>query len=687
MNDHSFFLDLDCDFGYIMADAKKIIFLRRRRRRYMAEETKEFGEQLFPVPPKVREKAYIKSKAEYEKMWKESIADPDKFWAKQAERLDWFKKWDKVMDYSFKDNIYVKFFEGGKLNVSYNCLDRQLAKRKNKAAIIFEGNDPSDWKVFTYADMYREVNKFANVLKKNGVKKGDRVTIYLPMIPELAISMLACTRIGAIHCIVFGGFSSDALKDRIENSDSKLLITCDGTYRGAKAVPQKDNADKACAMCPSVTKQIVVKRTGTEVAWKEGRDVWWADEMKDVPYYCEPEWMDAEDPLFILYTSGSTGKPKGVMHTTGGYLVYAALTHQLVFDYHEEDTFWCTADIGWVTGHTYIVYGPLANGATSIMFEGVPSYPAYDRFWDVVEKYKVNIFYTAPTAIRAIAKEGDSWAKMHDLSSIRILGSVGEPLNPEAWRWYYDLIGRGECTIVDTWWQTETGGILITPLPGAIDIKPAKATVPFFGVEPALLDDDGKEIKGVGRGNLVIKRPWPGIMRGVWGDPNRFKDTYFVQFPGYYVTGDGAERDDLGYYKITGRVDDVINVSGHRMGTAEVESALVSHPNVAEAAVVGFPHDIKGQGIFAYVTLNTGVAKSDDLKKTLIAHVRKEIGPIATPDKIQWADALPKTRSGKIMRRVLKKVAANDFKDFGDTSTLADPSVVDTLVENRKQLK
>ncbi|HPI93775.1 MAG TPA: acetate--CoA ligase [Deltaproteobacteria bacterium] len=653
----------------------------------MAEETKDFGEQLFPVPPKVREKAYIKSKAEYEKMWKESIADPDKFWAKQAERIDWFKKPTKICDFSFKPPVYVKWFEDGKLNVSYNCLDRHLATRKNKAAIIFEGNDPSDWKVLTYADMYREVNKFANVLKKHGIKRGDRVSLFLPMIPELAIAMLACTRVGAIHSIVFGGFSSDALRDRIIDSGAKLIVTCDGTYRGNKAVPQKDNADKALEDCPSITKQIVVKRTGTECAWKEGRDLWWEDEMKTVPYYCEPEQMNAEDPLFILYTSGSTGKPKGVVHTTGGYLVYAAITQQLIFDYHEEDTYWCTADIGWVTGHTYIVYGPLANGASSIMFEGVPSYPAYDRFWDVVEKYKVNIFYTAPTAIRAIAKEGDDWVKKHDLSSIRILGSVGEPLNPEAWRWYYNLIGRGECTIVDTWWQTETGGILITPLPGAIDIKPAKATVPFFGVEPALLDDDGKELAGIARGNLVIKKPWPGIMRGVWQDPKRFEETYFVQFPGYYVTGDGAERDELGYYKITGRVDDVINVSGHRMGTAEVESALVSHPDVAEAAVVGFPHDIKGQGIFAYVTLNTGVAKSDDLKKALTAHVRKEIGPIATPDKIQWADALPKTRSGKIMRRVLKKVAASDFKDFGDTSTLADPSVVDTLVEGRKQLK
>jgi acetyl-CoA synthetase len=654
----------------------------------MAEETKDFGEQLFPVPAKVREKAYIKSKEEYEKLYKESVKDPSKFWAKIAERIDWFKKPTKICDFSFKPPVYVKWFEDGELNVSYNCLDRQIKNgRKNKAAIIFEGNDPADNKTFSYMDMYREVNKFANVLKKHGVKKGDRVTIFLPMIPELAISMLACTRIGAIHSIVFGGFSSDALRDRIIDCNSSLLITCDGTYRGAKAVPQKDNADKALEQCPSITKQIVVKRTGTQVAWKEGRDLWWEDEMKTAPYYCEPEKMKAEDPLFILYTSGSTGKPKGVMHTTAGYLVYVAYTHQLIFDYHEEDIYWCTADIGWVTGHSYIVYGPLCNGATSIMFEGVPSYPGFDRFWDVVEKFKVDIFYTAPTAIRAIAKEGDDWVKKHDLSSIRILGSVGEPLNPEAWRWYYNMIGRGECTIVDTWWQTETGGILITPLPGAIDIKPAKATVPFMGVEPALLDDDGKELAGVARGNLVMKRPWPGIMRGVWGDPKRFEETYFVQFPGYYVTGDGAERDELGYYKITGRVDDVINVSGHRMGTAEVESALVSHPQVAEAAVVGFPHDIKGQGIYAYVTLNTGVTKSDDLKKTLIAHVRKEIGPIATPDHIQWADALPKTRSGKIMRRVLKKVAASDFKDFGDTSTLADPSVVDTLVEGRKQLK
>jgi acetyl-CoA synthetase len=654
----------------------------------MAEDTMSLYEKIFPVPPKVREKAYIKSKAEYEKMYKESIEKPEAFWAKQAERIDWFKKWDKVWDWSFKPPVYVKFFEGGKLNVSYNCLDRHVKSgKKNKTALIWEGNDPSENKTFSYMDMYREVNKAANVLKKLGVKRGDRVSIYLPMIPELAITMLACTRIGAIHSIVFGGFSADALRDRIQDSAAKVLITCDGTYRGAKAVPQKDNADKAAEQCPSIEKMVVVKRTGTPCVWKEGRDVWYEDLMKEVPVYCEPEWMDAEDPLFILYTSGSTGKPKGVMHTTGGYLVFAAVTHQLIFDYHDEDIFWCTADIGWVTGHTYIVYGPLANCATSVMFEGVPSYPGFDRFWAVVEKYKVDIFYTAPTAIRAIAKEGDDWVKKHDITSIRILGSVGEPLNPEAWKWYYEMIGRSECTIVDTWWQTETGGILITPLPGAIDIKPAKATVPFFGVEPCIMDDEGKELQGPCRGNLCIKRPWPGIMRSVWGDPKRFEETYFVQFPGKYFTGDGSERDEIGYYKITGRVDDVINVSGHRLGTAEVESALVSHPKVAESAVVGFPHEIKGQGIFAYVTLNTGVEKTEELRKELVAHVRKEIGPIATPDRILWADSLPKTRSGKIMRRVLRKVAASDFTDFGDTSTLADPNVVNFLVAERKKLK
>ncbi|OPZ59434.1 MAG: Acetyl-coenzyme A synthetase [Deltaproteobacteria bacterium ADurb.Bin510] len=653
----------------------------------MTDDTLSLYEKIFPVPDPVRAKAYIKSKAEYEAMYAESINDPEGFWAKQAERLDWFKKWDKVMDCSYKDDIRVRWYEGGKLNVSYNCLDRHIKNgRKNKAAIIWEGNDPTQNRVYTYTDLYREVNKAANVLKGLGVKKGDRVTLYLPMIPELAILMLACTRIGAIHTIVFGGFSSDALRDRINDSASELVITCDGTNRGAKAVPQKSGADKAVEECPCVKKMLVVRHTGTEVNFKEGRDVWYHDLMKDAPLYCEPEWMDAEDPLFILYTSGSTGKPKGVMHTTGGYLTYASLTHELIFDCHDDDIYWCTADIGWVTGHSYIVYGPLCNGASSIMFEGVPNYPNPDRFWAVIEKYKVDIFYTAPTAIRAIAKEGDDWVKQHDISSLRILGSVGEPLNPEAWKWYYELIGRGECPIVDTWWQTETGGIMITPLPGAIDIKPAKATVPFFGVEPALVDDDGVEIQGAGRGNLVLKRSWPGQMRGVWGDPERFKENYFVQFPGTYFTGDGAERDELGYYKITGRVDDVINVSGHRMGTAEIESALVSHHSVAEAAVVGFPHEIKGQGIFAYVTLNTGVPKTEELRKELVQHVRKEIGPIATPDHILWADSLPKTRSGKIMRRVLRKVAAADFSDFGDTSTLADPSVVDMLVSERKQL-
>ena len=644
-------------------------------------------EKIFPVPDPVRAKAYIKSRAEYDAMYAESIDNPDAFWAKQAERLDWFKKWDTVKDCSFKDDIRVKWFEGGKLNVSYNCLDRHVKNgRKNKAAIIWEGNDPTQNRVYTYIDLYREVNKAANVLKGLGVKKGDRVTLYLPMIPELTILMLACTRIGAIHTIVFGGFSSDALRDRINDSASELVVTCDGSNRGAKAVPQKAGADKAVDECPCVKKMLVVRHTGTDVNFKEGRDVWYHDLMKDAALYCEPEWMDAEDPLFILYTSGSTGKPKGAMHTTGGYLTYVSMTHQLIFDCHDDDVYWCTADIGWVTGHSYIVYGPLCNGATSIMFEGVPNYPEPDRFWAIVEKYKVDIFYTAPTAIRAIAKEGDEWVKKHDISSLRILGSVGEPLNPEAWKWYYELIGRGECTIVDTWWQTETGGILITPLPGAIDIKPAKATVPFFGVEPALVDDDGVEIQGPGRGNLVMKRSWPGQMRGVWGDPERFKETYFVQFPGMYFSGDGAERDEMGYYKITGRVDDVINVSGHRMGTAEIESALVSHHTVAEAAVVGFPHEIKGQGIFAYVTLNNGVAKTEELRKELIQHVRKEIGPIATPDLILWADSLPKTRSGKILRRVLRKVAAADFSDFGDTSTLADPSVVDFLVSERKQL-
>ena len=646
--------------------------------------------EIYPVTEKMKKDAWVSGRAAYDALWKKSVEKPEAFWAEVAgEQVEWFKKWDKVMDYNFdikKGPIYVKFFEGGKLNVSYNCLDKNLKTRGNKVAIQWEGNEPGEEKAFTYKMLHEEVCKFANVLKANGIKKGDRVVLYMPMVPELAIAMLACTRIGAIHGIVFGGFSADALRDRIVNCEAKLLVVCDGTFRGAKAVPQKTSADEALKSCPSVKTVIVVNRVGDKIKceWTAGRDKWWHEEMKKVDAKCEPEWMDAEDPLFILYTSGSTGKPKGVMHTTGGYLVFASYTHKIVFDYHEKDIYWCTADIGWVTGHSYIVYGPLCNGATSVMFEGVPNYPTYSRFWQVVEKYKVNIFYTAPTAIRAIAKEGDEWVKKANISSLRILGTVGEPSNPEAWNWYYNMIGRGECPIVDTWWQTETGGILITPLPGAIDIKPGMATMPFFGVQPVLVDDEGKEFKDtVASGALCIKVPWPGIMRGVYGDPKRFQETYFEQFPGYYVTGDGCRRDKDGYYQITGRIDDVINVSGHRMGTAEVESALVAHHSVAEAAVVGMPHDIKGQGIYAYVTLKTGVQKSDELKKELIAHVRKVIGPIAAPDKIQWSDMLPKTRSGKIMRRILKKVAANLLNELGDTSTLADPSVVDDIVKNR----
>jgi acetyl-CoA synthetase len=646
--------------------------------------------EIYPIPEKAKAKAWISGREAYDKLWKRSVEEPEKFWAEIAEQqVTWFKKWDKVMDYNFdikKGPIYVKFFEGGKLNISYNCLDRHLEKRGNQVAIQWEGNEPGEERAITYKQLYEEVCKFANVLKAQGVQKGDRVILYMPMVPELGIAALACSRIGAVHGIVFGGFSADALRDRIVNCEGKVLVVCDGTFRGSKAVPQKATADEALKSCPSVTSVIVVNRVGDKIKcdMTAGRDKWYHEEMAKVDANCKPEEMDAEDPLFILYTSGSTGQPKGVMHTTGGYLVYGSYTHKIVFDYHDGDMYWCTADLGWVTGHTYILYGPLCNGATSVMFEGVPNYPTYSRFWQVVEKYKVNIFYTAPTAIRAIAKEGDEFVKKCDISSLQTLGTVGEPINPEAWNWYYNLIGRGECPIVDTWWQTETGGILITPLPGAIDIKPGMATLPFFGVQPVLVDDEGKEFTDtVASGALCIKVPWPGIMRGVYGDPKRFQETYFEQFPGYYVTGDGCRRDKDGYYQITGRIDDVINVSGHRMGTAEVESALVAHASVAEAAVVGMPHDIKGQGIYAYVTLKTGVEKSDALKKELIAHVRTVIGPIATPDKIQWADGLPKTRSGKIMRRILKKVAANDLGNLGDTSTLADPSVVDDIVKNR----
>jgi acetyl-CoA synthetase len=641
--------------------------------------------RVFKVPEALKKTAYIKGVEEYNTIYKRSIDDPEGFWAECAEQLHWYKKWDKVESSDFK-NAKIEWFRGGKLNVSDNCLDRNLATRKNKPALIWEGEPEGDSKTFTYQQLHDEVCKFANVLKKRGVKKGDRVSIYLPMIPELAIAMLACTRIGAIHSIVFGGFSAEALRDRIQDCGSTVLVTSDGSYRSGKVIDLKKSADKAVEECPTVKICFVCKRTGSEISMKAGRDFWWHEEMgaSDISTECEPAQMNAEDPLFILYTSGSTGKPKGVLHTTGGYTVYVYQTFKWIFDYKEEDVFWCTADIGWITGHSYIVYGPLLNGATSIMFEGVPSYPKYDRFWQIIEKYKVNQFYTAPTAIRAIAKEGDEWVKGKDLSSLRILGTVGEPINPEAWMWYYNMIGGGRCPIVDTWWQTETGGILITPLAGAIDVKPGSAGRPFPGVNPIVVREDGTPA-GVNEGGyLCIERPWPGMMRGVYGDPNRFRDTYFIQFPGKYYTGDGAKLDKDGDYWLMGRLDDVINVSGHRMGTAEVESALVSHPVVAEAAVVGFPHNIKGQGIYAFVTVNSGVEKTDQLKKDLVNHVRKEIGPIATPDKIHFADGLPKTRSGKIMRRILKKIAAGEVDDLGDITTLAEPKVVDDLVKGRQ---
>jgi acetyl-CoA synthetase len=657
----------------------------------MAEQKMQSLAQLgkvFDVPKELAAQAHIKSMAQYEKMYKESIESPETFWAKMAdENIEFFKKWDKVVEADLTD-ANIAWFKGGKINVSYNCLDRHIkTARKNKAAIMWQGEPVDDARTYTYIELYTEVNKFANVLKKKGVKKGDRVSIYLPMIPELPIAMLACARIGAIHSIVFGGFSADALRDRIQDCAANVVITSDASYRSGKVVPLKGNADNALESCPTVKTCIVVKRTGTDVPMKDGRDVWWHDEMnaKGLPAYCEPEWMDAEDPLFILYTSGSTGKPKGALHTTAGYLLYVTTTLKYVFDLKEEDTFWCTADIGWVTGHSYICYGPLANGASSVMFEGVPSYPDYSRFWKIVEKYKVNQFYTAPTAIRAIAAQGDQWVEGIDLSSLRILGTVGEPINPEAWMWYYNKIGGGRCPIVDTYWQTETGGFLITPIPGAMKIKPGSANRPFFGIKPVILREDGKSEADVNEGGyLCITQSWPGIMRTIFGDHQRFKDTYFTQFPGKYYTGDGARKDAEGDYFLMGRLDDVINVSGHRMGTAEVESALVAHAKVAEAAVVGYPHDIKGEGIYAYVTLNVGVEKSDALKKELVAHVRKEIGPIATPDKIQWADGLPKTRSGKIMRRILKKIAAGQFTDLGDTTTLADPAVVEDLIKNKQ---
>lgn len=643
--------------------------------------------RTFPPSKEFRDKAHIKGIDEYEKIYKRSVEDPEGFWAEMAEKqLTWFKKWDRVLEWNF-DKPEIKWFQGGKLNVSYNCLDRHInTPKRNKAALIWEGDDGT-YKTYTYQQLYHEVNRFANVLKKHGVKRGDRVTVYLPMIAELPISILACSRIGAIHSVVFGGFSAQSLRDRIQDCQAKLLITADKGVRGGRFVPLKSSADEAIQECPTIEKVIVVKRADGVVDMEPKRDSWWHEEMNasDVANYCEPEWMDAEDPLYILYTSGSTGKPKGVLHTTGGYLLYVNLTFKWIFDYRDEDIHFCTADIGWVTGHSYIVYGPLSEGATSLMFEGIPTYPDPGRFWSIVEKHQVNIFYTAPTAIRALMREGEKWVNGHDLSSLRMLGTVGEPINPEAWMWYHNHVGKGKLPIVDTWWQTENGGILITPLPGAMTLKPGSATRPFPGVVPRVLNEKG-EPAGVDEGGyLVIEKPWPGMLRGTYGDPEnkRMKEVYFTRFPGKYFSGDGARVDKDGDYWLMGRIDDVINVSGHRLGTAEVESALVSHETVAEAAVVGYPHEIKGEGIYVYVTLKGGIQPSDDLKKILVGHVRTVIGPIASPDKLQFAPALPKTRSGKIMRRILRKIAHGQVEELGDTSTLADPTVVDNLVKGR----
>jgi acetyl-CoA synthetase len=642
----------------------------------------------FEAPEAFRKNALVSSFKQYEKLYRRSVEDTDGFWGEIADELVWSRKWDRVRgDFDFKEGVH-SWFEGGRTNITVNCLDRHLeTSRRDKVALIWQGEPEDDVRRFTYAELHREVCRCANALKKLGVSKGDRVSIYLPMIPELPIAMMACARIGAIHSVVFGGFSADSLRDRILDSKCSALITADTGLRSGKPVPLKAAADAAMGQCRKlghgVERCVVVRRTGTEVPMTEGRDVWWHDVVDKAPDRCEAVQMDAEDTLFILYTSGSTGKPKGVLHTIGGYMVYTYKTFEWIFDYHDEDVFWCTADIGWVTGHSYIVYGPLCAGATSLMFEGVPTWPEADRFWRIVDKFKVNIFYTAPTAIRALMREGETWVEHCDLSSLRLLGTVGEPINPEAWMWYYNNIGKGRCPIVDTWWQTETGGILITPLPGAMSMKPGSANLPFPGVEPKVIRQDGSECGPNEGGYLVITKPWPGLMRRVYGDPERFKQTYFSQYPGCYYTGDGARVDGDGFYWLMGRVDDVINVSGHRIGTAEVESALVSHEAVAEAAVVGFPHDIKGQGIYAYVILKAGLDKSPELATALSNHVRKEIGPIAKPDKIQLVDALPKTRSGKIMRRILRKIAENAISELGDTTTLADPSVVDRLVEGR----
>ena len=639
-----------------------------------------------------KSKDWVKDKAlittdDYEKLYSQSITDPISFWGEQGKRLDWYTPYTKIRDYSYnKNNLYIKWYEDGILNASYNCIDRHIEKNGDKVAILWEGDDPKDTKRITYKELLIEVCKFSNGLKSLGIKKGDRVTIYMPMIPEAAVAMLSCTRIGAIHSVVFGGFSPEALAGRLEDCNSKFIITSDEGVRGGKLIPLKRNVDDAISKVNDFEKCIVVKRTGNDIPWNDKHDHWYHDLINNSSGTCEPERMSAEDPMFILYTSGSTGKPKGVLHTTGGYLVYASLTHQYVFDYHNEDVYWCTADVGWVTGHSYIIYGPLCNGATTVMFEGVPNYPTASRFWEIVDKHKINILYTAPTAIRALMSEGNKFLDNSSRKSLRILGSVGEPINPEAWRWYYDDVGNSECSIVDTWWQTETGGIMITPLVGAIDMKPGSATLPFFGIKPSIVDQDNQEIKGPGQGSLCIDISWPGQMRSVYGDHERFIDTYFKQYPGRYFSGDGCRRDDDGYYWITGRMDDVINVSGHRLGTAEVESALVLHQDVSEAAVVGYPHDIKGQGLYAFVTLNKGTKENNRLEEDLLTWVKKEIGSIAKPDFIQFTNGLPKTRSGKIMRRILRKIATNDYTNLGDTSTLADPNVVDELIQNRKNI-
>ncbi|MCH7679558.1 acetate--CoA ligase [candidate division KSB1 bacterium] len=643
------------------------------------------GDLVFNPNQNLSQKAHVKSLQQYREMYTESVEEPEKFWSRIAERLHWYKKWNTVFSFDFV-KADIKWFEGGKLNVSYNCLDRHVEDgHGDQTALIWESNDPDVSRTFTYSELLENVQKFANVLKANGVRKGDRVCIYMQMIPELPMAMLACTRIGAVHSVVFGAFSADSLKNRINDSTCKLLVTQDTGFRGAKNdIPMKANADDAVKDCPSIKKIVVIKRTGQEINMQNGRDLWWHEVMENADANCAPEEMDAEDPLFILYTSGSTGQPKGVLHTTAGYLLYTSFSHEMIFDYHQGDIYWCGADIGWVTGHSYIVYGPMANRATSVMFEGVPTYPDFGRFWQVIEKHKVNIFYTAPTAIRALMKEGDSWPKKYDLSSLRVLGTVGEPIKQPEWLWYFRVIGKEQCPIVDTWWQTETGGILITPLPAATPTKPGSATLPFFGIQPVILDESGKELAGPARGYLAIKTAWPSLMRTIYGDHERFRKIYFERFPGYYLTGDGARRDEDGYYWITGRIDDVLNVSGHLIGSAEVEGAIGQADGVAEAAVVGYPHEIKGEAIYAYVTLMTGKSESDEVTNDIKNSVRKIIGPHATPEKIQFTPALPKTRSGKIMRRILRKIAEGDVSNLGDTSTLADPTVVDALVKGRQ---